>query len=81
MTGSVASVKGFSRFRCVFVEEGGIALIRPHVAQRTEGQEYPAEPAESRSDGHIGFPTSRQETWGMFEFLILMGKIGRPVLN
>src|ERR1700675_444051 len=44
MTGSVASVKGFPGFG----EQGGIALIRTHVAQRTEVQEYPGERAEPR---------------------------------
>ncbi len=42
----------FSWFRCVFGEQGGIALIRTHVAQRTEGQEYPGERAEPGTDRH-----------------------------
>src|SRR6266851_4631516 len=33
-------------------EQGGIALIRTHVAQRTEGQEYPGERAEPGADCH-----------------------------
>ena len=37
-----------------------LALIRTHVAQRTEGQEYPGERAESGADRHIGFPATRQ---------------------
>jgi hypothetical protein len=42
MTWSVASVKGFPGFG----EQVGIALLRRHVAQRTEVQEYPGERAE-----------------------------------
>src|ERR1700687_578323 len=56
MTGSVASVKGFPGFG----EKGGIALIRTHVAQRTEVQEYPGERAEPGADRHTGFPATRQ---------------------
>ncbi len=58
MTGSVASVKGFpvgerfSWLRRVFGEQGGVALIRTHLAQRTEGQEYPGERAEPGADRH-----------------------------
>ena len=37
-----------------------LALIRTHVAQRTEGQEYPGERAEPGADRHIGFPATRQ---------------------
>jgi len=44
MTGSVASVKGFSWVTaCIRASKGGIALIRTHLAQRTEGPEYPGE--------------------------------------
>jgi hypothetical protein len=56
MTGSVASVKGFPGFG----EQGGIALIRTHVAQRTEVQEYPGERAEPGADRHTGFRANRQ---------------------
>jgi NAD(P)-dependent dehydrogenase (short-subunit alcohol dehydrogenase family) len=49
MTGSVASVKGFRR---VCGEQGSIALLRTHVAQRTEGQEDPGERAEPGADRH-----------------------------
>ena len=44
--------EGFSWFRRVCGEQGGIALIRTHVAQRTEGQEYPGERAGSGADCH-----------------------------
>ena len=37
-----------------------LALIRTHVAQRTEGQEYPSERAEPGADRHTGFPANRQ---------------------
>jgi hypothetical protein len=37
-----------------------LALIRTHVAQRTEGQEYPGERAEPGSGRHTGFPATRQ---------------------
>jgi len=50
----------FSWFRRVFGEQGGIALLRTHVAQRTEGQEYPGERAEPGADRHTGFPANRQ---------------------
>src|SRR3981189_2281221 len=36
----------------VFGEQGGVALIRTHLAQRTEGQEYPGERAEPGADRH-----------------------------
>jgi NAD(P)-dependent dehydrogenase (short-subunit alcohol dehydrogenase family) len=48
MTGSVASVKGFPGYG----EQGGVALIRTHLAQRTEGREYPGERAEPGADRH-----------------------------
>jgi NAD(P)-dependent dehydrogenase (short-subunit alcohol dehydrogenase family) len=48
MTGTAASVRGFPGFG----EQGGIALIRTHVAKRTEGQEYPGERAGSGADCH-----------------------------
>src|SRR5258707_1166741 len=38
--------------RNVFGEQGGVALIRTHLAQRTEGQEYPGERAEPGADRH-----------------------------
>ena len=44
--------EGFSWFRRVCGEQGGIALIRTHVAQRTEGQEYPGERAGPGADRH-----------------------------
>src|SRR6202042_435868 len=42
----------FSWFRRVCGEQGGVALIRTHLAQRTEGQEYPGERAEPGADRH-----------------------------
>src|SRR6185436_15316864 len=42
----------FSWLRRVFGEQGGVALIRTHLAQRTEGQEYPGERAEPGADRH-----------------------------
>ena len=42
----------FSWFRRVCGEQGGVALIRTHVAQRTEGQEYPGERAGPGADRH-----------------------------
>jgi NAD(P)-dependent dehydrogenase (short-subunit alcohol dehydrogenase family) len=42
----------FSWLRRVCGEQGGVALIRTHVAQRTEGQEYPGERAEPGADRH-----------------------------
>jgi NAD(P)-dependent dehydrogenase (short-subunit alcohol dehydrogenase family) len=55
-----------------------LALIRTHVAQRTEGQEYPGERAEPGADRHIGFPRLDKETRQRFESLIPRGKMGRP---
>src|ERR1019366_913767 len=52
--------EGFSWFRRVCGEQGSIALIRTHVAQRTEGQAYPGERAEPGAGRHTGFPTTRQ---------------------
>ena len=37
--------EGFPRFRRVCREQAGVALLRAHVGQRTEGQAYPGEPA------------------------------------
>src|SRR4051812_32021610 len=42
----------FSWLRRVCGEQGGAALICTHVAQRTEGQEYPGERAEPGADRH-----------------------------
>ena len=50
----------FSWFRRVCGEQGGIALIRTHLAQRTEGQAYPGERAQPGAGRHTGFPTTRQ---------------------
>jgi NAD(P)-dependent dehydrogenase (short-subunit alcohol dehydrogenase family) len=53
-----------------------LALIRAHMAQRTEGQEYPGERAEPGDT-----PNSQRldkETRQMFESLISRGKMGRP---
>src|ERR1017187_2876610 len=50
----------FSWFRRVCGEQGGIAFIRTHVAQRTERQEYPGERAEPGAGRHTGFPATRQ---------------------
>ena len=53
-----------------------LALIRAHMAQRTEGQEYPGERAEPGDT-----PNSQRldkETRQMFESLIPRGKMGRP---
>jgi NAD(P)-dependent dehydrogenase (short-subunit alcohol dehydrogenase family) len=50
----------FSWFRRVCGEQGGIALIRTHVAQRTEGQAYPGERAEPGAGRDTGFPATRQ---------------------
>ena len=44
--------KRFRWLRRVFGEQGGVALIRTHLAQRTQGQEYPGERAEPRADRH-----------------------------
>jgi len=41
-----------SWFQRVCGEQGGVALIRARVAQRTEGPEYPGERAEPRADRH-----------------------------
>ena len=54
-----------------------LALIRTHVPQRTEGQEYPGERAEPGAGRHSGF-TLDKETRQMFESLIPRGKMGRP---
>ena len=43
---------GFSWLGRVCGEQGGIALLRTHVAQRTEGPENPGEPAGPGSDRH-----------------------------
>ena len=42
----------FSWFRRVCGEQGGVALIRTHVAQRTEGQKHPGERAGPGPGGH-----------------------------
>ena len=55
-----------------------LALIRMHVAQRTEGQEYPGERAEPGAGRHTGFQRLDKETRQMFESLIPRGKMGRP---
>src|SRR5580658_804464 len=53
--------EGFSWFRRVFGEQGGVAVIRAHVAQRTEGQEYPGERAEPGAYRHTDAgPSSRR---------------------
>ena len=39
--------EGFPWFRRVCREQVGVALLRTHVGQRTEGQTYPGEPAGS----------------------------------
>src|SRR5262249_51710736 len=49
-----------SGFRRVFGEQGGGALIRTHVGQRTEGQEYPGERAEPGADRHTDSGATRQ---------------------
>src|SRR6202035_1853189 len=41
-----------SWLRRVCGEESGVALIRTHVSQRTEGQAYPGERAEPGADRH-----------------------------
>ncbi len=80
MTGSVASVKGLSWLRRLCGEQGGVALIRTHLAQRTEGPEYPGERAEPRADRHTDAGTrfSPPEAKQMFESLIPRGTMGRP---
>jgi hypothetical protein len=69
----------FSWLRRVFGEQGGVALIRTHLAQRIEGQKYPGERAEP---GAIATPMQDQvlteEAKRMFESLIPRGKMGRP---
>ena len=50
----------FSWLRRVFGEQGGVALIRTHLAQRTEGQEYPGERAEPGADRHTDAGPSSQ---------------------
>ena len=50
-----------------------LALIRMHVAQRTEGQEYPGERAEPGAGRHTGFQRLDKETRQMFESLRLRG--------
>src|ERR1700677_1009471 len=42
----------FSWLQRVCGEQGDVTLIRTHVAQRTEGQEYPGERAEPGADRH-----------------------------
>ena len=62
-----------------FPSSQSLAPIRTHVAQRTEGQEYPGERAEPR--GQVDTPDSQRldkETREMFESLIARGKMGRP---
>jgi len=60
MTGSVASVKGFPDSACIRRARRR-ALIRTHLAQRTEGQEYPGERAEPGADRHTDAgPSSRR---------------------
>ncbi len=69
----------FSWFRRVCGEQGGVALIRTHLAQRTEGQEYPGERAEPGADRHTDAgPSSHEEAKQMFESLIPRGKMGHP---
>jgi hypothetical protein len=55
ITGSVVSVKGFPGFG----EQGGAALVGTRLARQTEGQEYPRERAEPRTDRHTGLPVTR----------------------
>ena len=51
---------GASQKPCLPRRSQILALIRTHVAQRTEGQEYPGERAEPGADRHTGFPATRQ---------------------
>jgi enoyl-[acyl-carrier-protein] reductase (NADH) len=71
-----STVQGFRR---VCGEQGGVALIGTHLAQRTGGQEYPGERAEP---GPIATPMQDQvlteEGKRMFESVIPRGKMGRP---
>jgi NAD(P)-dependent dehydrogenase (short-subunit alcohol dehydrogenase family) len=55
-----------------------LALIRTHVAQRTEGQEYPGERAEPGQTDTSDSQRLDRETRQMFESLIPRGKMGRP---
>jgi len=53
-----------------------LALIRAHVAQRTEGQECPGERAEPGADRHTGFPANRQGDEGDVRISDPAGKDG-----
>jgi NAD(P)-dependent dehydrogenase (short-subunit alcohol dehydrogenase family) len=55
-----------------------LALIRTHVAQRTEGQKYPGERAEPGADRHTGFPANRQGDEAAVRIPDPAGKMGRP---
>jgi hypothetical protein len=69
----------FSWFQRICGEQGGSALIRKRVAQRTEGQEYPGERPEPGTDRHTDSGASfDEETKWQFESLIPQGKMGRP---
>jgi NAD(P)-dependent dehydrogenase (short-subunit alcohol dehydrogenase family) len=59
MTGSVG--ERLPRFRRVCGEQGGIAFLRTHMAQRTEGSAYPRERAEPRTGRHAGLPATGRE--------------------
>src|SRR6202034_2941575 len=47
-------------FRRVCGEQGGLALLRTHVAQRAEGQEYQGERAEPGSGRYTRLATARR---------------------
>ena len=61
MTRSVASVKGFPGYGVYAASKAALRSIRGHLAQRTEGQEYPGERAEPGADRHSDAgPSSRR---------------------
>ena len=71
--------EGFSWFRRICGEQGSIALLCTHVAQRTEGQEYPRERAGPGADRHTDAGrSSHQGGEGDVRIPDPRGKMGQP---
>jgi hypothetical protein len=69
--------EGFSWFRRVCGEQGSIALLRTHVAKRTEGQEDPGERAGPGADRHTDAGRSSHQG-GEGDVRVPRGKMGQP---
>ena len=61
MTGSNASVKGFPGFGVYAASKAALALLRTHLAQRTERQKHPGERAGPGPGGHTASGASSHQ--------------------